>query len=68
MPSGGLPKEPLHKIPVSPVQPTLPLEDLDLQFQWEVSANAVDCQGGEYILNSPSSLLLSAGGGSWGPP
>ena len=45
MPSGGLPKEPLHKIPGGPVQPTLLPEGPDLQLQWEMPTFTVDLSG-----------------------
>ena len=44
-PSGGLPKELLHNIPVGPIQPTLPPEGLNLQLWWKVSAFAVKPSG-----------------------
>ena len=45
VPSGGLPKEPLHKIPVGPVQPTPLPEGLDLQLWWDMPTFAVDPSG-----------------------
>ena len=44
-PSSRLPKEPLHRNPVGPVQPTLLLGGSDPQLWWGMSTSAAESSG-----------------------